>query len=42
MKAPEVLSRFKLAIGNAPGELQYHAFDILYLDGFDLRGAALC
>jgi bifunctional non-homologous end joining protein LigD len=31
----------KLAIGNAPGELQYHAFDILHLDGFDLRGAAL-
>ena len=31
----------KLAIGNAPVELQYHAFDILHLDGFDLRGAAL-
>lgn len=32
----------RAAIGHEPHRLLFYAFDLLHLDGFDLRGAALC
>jgi bifunctional non-homologous end joining protein LigD len=32
----------RAAIGREPHRLLFYAFDLLHLDGFDLRGAALC